>query len=144
MLRLKIWLGRRRRNGNNRCTTLINYCLITFSHVLLALVSRVCPPNTITTVVDNTDVSGAVSGCVSVSQPVSVSPVSQVGFSATWPTGSQGVFTSDISSPFSQSGQLSHSTNSSYNGPTRSKPLLVDTVLSFIVAYCLKGDSDCR
>ena len=90
------------------------------------------------TVADNIDVSVSdVSGHVSDNQSVSTSPtVGFTGLSVTLPVVSQvGSVSSHTSCPIvppCQSEQLRYST-----GP---KPLLVDTVLSFIAAYCLKGD----
>ena len=77
--------------------------------------------NTNTTVVDNTGTSQSCSSQASVNQPVSVS------------TG--------LNTPSSQSEQHSSSTGGS-PVTTRPNPPLVDTVLSFIAAYRLKGDTD--
>ena len=77
--------------------------------------------NTNTTVVDNTGTSQSGSSQASVNQPVSVS------------TG--------LNTPSSQSEQHSSSTGGS-PVTTRPNPPLVDTVLSFIAAYRLKGDTD--
>ena len=77
--------------------------------------------NTNTTVVDNTGTSQSGSSQASVNQPVSVS--------------------TDLNTPSSQSEQHSSSTGGS-PVTTRPNPPLVDTVLSFIAAYRLKGDTD--
>ena len=96
--------------------------------------------NTVTNVVDNTNVSPPVSGHASVNQPVQVPPVTRARLSASISPASL-IYGAGV--PPSQPDQLRHSASGNpSNGVTGSKPLLVNTVLSFIVAYRLKGDSD--
>ena len=83
---------------------------------------------TTTTVVDNTSVSGH----VSVKQPVSHSSLSATQL----PFVSQGISASDSPNNGVTSGEPS------LTGAARSKPVLVDTPLSFFVAFRLKGDSN--
>ena len=96
--------------------------------------------NTVTDVVDNTNVPPPVSGHASVNQPVQVPPVTRAPLPASISPASL-IYGAGV--PPSQPDQLRHSASGNpSNGVTGSKPLLVNTVLSFIVAYCLKGDSD--
>ena len=99
------------------------------------------------TVVDNTGATGSVvSGHISHNESVSVSPGCLTGLSGTLPVASQGGFVSPQTTcpavPTSQSEQLRSSIDASVPVTNRPKPLLVDTVLSFIAAYRLKGDTD--
>ena len=99
------------------------------------------------TVVDNTSASGSVvGGHVSDNESVSVSPGGLTGLSDTLPVASQGGFVSPQTTcpavPTSQSEQFRSSIDASVPVTNRHKPLLVDTVLPFIAAYCLKGDTD--
>ena len=94
-----------------------------------------------------TGASGSViGGHVSDNESVSVSPGGLTGLSDTLPVASQGGFVSAQTTcpavPTSQSEQLRSSIDASVPVTNRPKPLLVDTVLSFIAAYCLKGDTD--
>ena len=98
-------------------------------------------------VVDNTGATGSVvGGHVSDNESVSVSPGGLTGLSDTLPVASQGGFVSPQTTcpavPTSQSEQLRSSIDASVPVTNRPKPLLVDTVLSFIAAYHLKGDTD--